>query len=142
MRSILTTIGVAALLALPVAATGSSESSTSVSGLSAKAAAQRGEQINFRLVFEGNTPIKVKRFRFEGLQTTCDGGVDVEIDGFKRFMRVNDNRVFRGVDRKPDGKVKIAGEVFHARVEGKLRAEGNFGPGQNCDSGIVRWVAR
>ena len=134
-------VGLIAALVLPVGATGAtSESDTT-------AQAQRGTQdlrIRFRLKSEDGEPTELRRFRFAHLLANCDELVQVYVEGRIGRLPVNRRNHFSETAREPGKKVQVKGRVSNdlKRVVGRIRAEGDFSGGRNCDSGWVRWRAR
>ena len=138
-RATLALAGTIAALALPVATTGATSADSA-------ATAQRGGQdlvIRFTLRSRGGEPTKIKRFRWENLTLTCNGGVTVDANGLIRTMEINDRNRFRGSVNRDGRRVKVRGRVSGdlSTVKGTIRARGPFAGATGCDSGRVRWKA-
>jgi hypothetical protein len=133
--------GVLAVLALPIGASGAGGDSDTA------AKALRGGQelkIRFTLRTRDDEPVRLARFRFNNLLVNCDDLVQVNVDGKIRSLPVNDRNRFSKTLRRPGKKVRVKGRVSNdlERVVGRIRGEGDFSGGRNCDSGWVRWRAR
>lgn len=137
-RAGLLAVAAALALALPTATSGAA-------GDPATTAARGGDDltITFILRSKDGRATAIKRFRWQNLTTTCDGPVEVDVNGSIRKMRVNKRNRFRKTLTRPDGQVKVKGKVSGdlARVRGTIRAQGDFGGQTGCDSGKVRWRA-
>jgi hypothetical protein len=129
-------VGVIAGLALSIGAGAVASADDSVG------TEKRALSISFVAVTHGNTVVAVKRFRFRGLDATCDGGAMVTVHGRVRRMGVHDN-VFRHTIHSGNGSARVKGRFSHhgQRVKGTLRATGGFSGATGCDSGKVRWTA-
>jgi hypothetical protein len=123
----------AALLALPMAATGQ--------------AARGGDDFVLAMTLEVSPegePTKIERFRFRKLDATCDGDIVTEVRGRMGNMQVNDrNRFHKSVERN-GLTMRVRGVVSGdlERMRGRIRVRGDVNSTlQNCDSGRVFWRA-
>ena len=140
-RTTLALAGVLAVLALPIGASGAGGDSAT-----ATKALRGGQELKIRFTLRTNDgePVRLARFRFNNLLVNCDDLVQVNVDGKIRSLPVNDRNRFSETLRRPGKKVRVKGRVSNdlKRVVGRIRGEGNFSGGRNCDSGWVRWRAR
>jgi len=139
MKRILITVVALAAAAVPA---------TSSAGTSAKEgdAASRGGQnlqISFTVRSLDGKPVKIKKFEFKNLTATCDVGGPVDVKGDLPTMKINDAGKFDGKVTDGAAKVVVEGQVKKQgkKVEGTIRAKGDFSPAEGCDSGKVNWKA-
>ena len=134
-KGILALAAAAAVLAIPVAASGDAVK------------AKRGDNFQIRFTLKSNAqgePIALKRFRFRKLSATCNGGVTRELRGRFPSIKVNDRRRFSESVHRNGKHVRVKGRVSRDldKVRGTLRARGAFAGATGCDSGREQWVAR
>jgi hypothetical protein len=135
-------------LALPTAATAADSYSTSGEVSASGAPAPPSLTVSFTVRTRNNDPIKIKRFKANGIPLTCsDGstGTTTEPIRFGRDMKVNDKRKFHGKRRLGPSTFVVKGKVRRkGRARGTLRLSGPSAitPGVTCDSGHVTWRVR
>jgi hypothetical protein len=132
-------LGLAALLALPLSASGD----TGATDVTALRGAGGAFEISFTLRSRDGEPTALKRFRFSHLEATCAGGATVEVEGRIRRIPINDRNRFSKTVRRPGKRVRVKGRISGDLevVRGTIRARGAFGDAVNCDSGRVHWRA-
>jgi hypothetical protein len=134
-KGILTLAIAAAVLAIPVTASGDA------------LRAQGGDdfRVSFTLKSRGGDPVALKKFKFSRLNTPCQTGVVVQARGRIPFVKVKDNNRFKKTLRRGAKIARVKGKVSGDlnKVKGTILARGDFGPNaRNCNSGKTPWVAR
>jgi hypothetical protein len=143
MKRTIITAAAVALLAAPAIASAGLSTDTS------PASSARGGQlsIGFEVFREGNQPVGVDNFNVKRLRIDCRQGTrllnfTLNVPGDPYFP-VNDRDRFRATGENANSAVRITGEfVTNRKVEGRIKAEGDFGRGaKNCE-GSAPYVAR
>jgi hypothetical protein len=136
-------------LAVPAAATAADDSYSASSAASASGApAPPSLSVSFTVRTLNGKPVKIKRFKANGIPLTCsDGtsGTTTEPIRFGKDMKVNKKRKFHGKRRLGPSTFIVKGKVRRkGRARGTLRLSGPSAttPGVTCDSGHLTWRVR
>jgi hypothetical protein len=137
MKRILMLAAIAMVAAVPAI------SSADTAGKSTVARGGQDLDIKFILRSIDGKPAQIKDFKFKKFTVSCAIGGPVDASGEIAKMNVNDKGKFDGVAKKGDAKVKVEGQVKQhgQKVVGTLKASGNFGAAEDCDS-TVNWEAQ
>ena len=120
-----------------------------------KSASSRGDfTMSLDIVYDGNKPKTIRKFRFDDVIVSCESGPDpnpfttdsekphfgpMGVNGQGRF-----GRVFTNNGNDFNGKVVIRGEfVTRRKLEGTLKITGDYPNAgyENCGSGKLKWDA-
>lgn len=113
----------------------------------AEAQGKRGFTITFDAIFQGNKPVKVKNFVFDGVVVSCTTGGDTAVNNNANplpKMNVNDQKEFKGNFTDGNADVKVTGEFKrHGKVQGTIKITGDFPPDHaDCNSGKLGWAGQ
>jgi hypothetical protein len=136
MKKILMLAAIAIVAAVPA---------TSNADTAGKSTAARGGQdleIKFILRSIDGEPAQVKNFKFKKFTVECAVGGPVDASGEVAKMNINNTGKFDGTAKDGAAKVKVEGQVKQngQKVTGTLKASGDFGAAEDCDS-KVNWEA-